>query len=320
MLPIVTTTMLTTGQKIRENTVIRELGGGNFGIVYEVKNEEYGSPIALKVCRDGAPKEEIDRFKQENTILHRLHTPLHCEQIILPLSVNEEESPFFYYLMELAQGNLDAHIKENYNQTPSELISTFRKICTGVKHAHQLDVVHRDLWWNNVLVFDGDEQQVKLCDFGRAKDHNLEPLDYLDRPCVGHRYVRPPELFFEITDGTNIGLSKKTDHYALGILLSFLFNGTPIIHYSQLVGDIGTYMQQNSFSTNGKTYTEREQFYSKWLETRRNLDYSNLHVSLVDYQLTQEINKIIEKLCDIDHSRRYNSIEELEADLDKLNI
>ena len=307
------------GDRIRDNTIIRSLGSGGFGLVFEVSNPNQANSIALKICNDNASSEDLDRFLQENTILRRLHSPIKHEHIVFPLSENESENLYHYYLMELSEYNLEGFINTCFNLSVNQKLVLFKEICDGLKHAHNKGVVHRDLWWNNVLINQGPAPVVKLCDFGRAKDYSLEPLSYLDHPCLGHVNIRPPELFFHIHDDTDSDISRRGDLYALGILLSFLFNGYPTSYWPFLYGGIGTFLSQtNNTDIGNKTIDERKEIYRNWVAQAASHTYTNLHISLVDYDLTKSLNIIIEKLCNIDYSLRYGTVDEVEVCIESL--
>ena len=121
--------MLNPGQRLSDNTIIKKLGSGSFGAVFSTANAGHVDPVALKVCALDVQDVDKKRFAQENAILHNLKTH---SQIIFPLSEILDESPYLYYLMELADCNLDEYLNANYDIVNDQTrINFFKKICDG---------------------------------------------------------------------------------------------------------------------------------------------------------------------------------------------
>ena len=311
--------MLSQGQVLNEHTVLRELGNGNFGFVFEVESAQHNEPIALKVC-GSFQQEDTDRFRQENSILHHLTTHPH---IIIPLSDIRDEPPYLYYVMELADFNLDAYLKQAPTLGLEEKLALFREICVGMEHAHSNQVVHRDLWWNNILL-KGDgagAYSVKLTDFGRAKDFTLGGIAYSENVKWGIKAVIPPEIFFNVWEQAELANYVRGDIYALGILLYFILASAPTNYYVELFSDIADFERQNPLSTH-PSFREREGAYEKWLQKNQGRKFGSLDVLVPDLpgktSTSAKLNALIRKASHIDYRERHLNMGELIAELDSI--
>lgn len=312
--------MFKAGETLGDNTVIDRLGEGNFGCVFSSHNTIEGTTVALKVCKLPLGPEDKIRFDLENRILHNLK--IH-EKVIAPLSGVTEYSPYVYYIMELADCNLETYLNTNYFTLDIEAkINIFKNIAEGLKHAHSKQVVHRDLWWRNVLIKENNNQaNIKLNDFGRSKDFTLKLIDSGSQPCWGAIYVQPPEIMFNIWTAADMTNYIIGDMYALGILFFYILEGEPTIYLPEIMGSVKNFARNNSFvNINDKPVTERVSLYEDWLRVIKAQPFQGLRINLVDPLLNDAINLIIKKLCNPDYRQRYQNIEELQVDLNTLNI
>lgn len=312
--------MFNQGDILGENTIVSRRGGGSFGEVFSCQNPDHSELIALKVCKPGISQEEEQRFFQENEILYKL---INHSRIVSPLSQVNKENNYIYYIMELADFNLEGYWGKYYENDTKFQIELFKKICDGLKYAHSSDIAHRDLWWNNILI-NGKEKNVdiKISDFGRAKDFSLNIIDSKTF-CFGHIYILPPEAYFKIwdfSDKNNIKNYKLGDLYALGIIFYYILTISSTAHSLELKSRIGSYLIRNNINLDLLDYSERKKCYNEWIQNQKNFPFSTLVVTLNDPVLSLEINTIINKLCNIDYTLRYSDVDELIKDLENLNI
>jgi len=133
--------------------LLRELGRGGMGIVYEVHDRELERSVAMKVVAEewGAEARTIARLEHPGIV------PIH-DAGVLP-------DGRLYYTMKLVRGvRLDAWAKEEHPLT--ERLRLFARICEPVAFAHANSVVHRDLKPENVMV--GEFGAVLVMDWGVA--------------------------------------------------------------------------------------------------------------------------------------------------------
>jgi serine/threonine protein kinase/Tfp pilus assembly protein PilF len=140
-------------EQIGRYRILREIGRGGMGVVYEAEQENPQRRVAVKVIRQelGLPH-RIRRFRQEAHVLGKLqHTGI--AQIFEAGSANVGRSELPFFAMELVDGlPLDQAVQ---GLTLREKLLLMSKVCDAVEHAHQKGVIHRDLKPANILVVTG---------------------------------------------------------------------------------------------------------------------------------------------------------------------
>lgn len=295
--------ILTAGQLYDDNKIIGYKGKGTFGIVYAASCATSEDNIALKICTS-SNAEDIKRFKRENEMLYKLQSH---PRIIEPVSAIKTYSSSFYYLMELADCSLPDYLTKMDTLSEIEKLKLFKQICEGLQHAHDEGVIHRDLWWDNVLI---KNSEAKLNDFGRARDFSKIDPTYHEHGVWGKHYIVPPEFLFGLWSAPEEGDYIPGDVYALGIVLYFIYHNTPINQYTAITESINKFDQYNSL--NGISYTSGTDRYDAWLKWVSGLQIEkNLNLLLVDDYLNTETNKIMEKLTALDYRKRYDSVKKV---------
>lgn len=145
--------------------LIRKLGSGGMGTVFEAIDERQGRPVALKlIARDRVASEEsIQRFRQEAKMASAVTHP----RCVFVLAVDDERGRP-YLVMELMPGaTLQSLIEEKGKLEPAEAILKIFDVIEGLEEFHKLGVIHRDVKPSNCfLEADG---RVKIGDFGLSK-------------------------------------------------------------------------------------------------------------------------------------------------------
>jgi serine/threonine-protein kinase len=184
-------------------TLLRELGRGGMGVVYEVHDRELDRSVAMKVVDDAT--------RAEARIIAALEHP----GIVPVHDVGLFQDGRFYYTMKLVRGvRLDEWARQEHGRTAA--LRLFARICEPVAFAHANGVVHRDLKPENVMV--GEFGAVLVMDWGVARADGGEH----DRVIVGTPgYMAPEQACGERADA-------RSDVFALGAMLAFLIgDGAP---------------------------------------------------------------------------------------------
>jgi eukaryotic-like serine/threonine-protein kinase len=208
-----------SGQRIGTWRLLRQVGRGGMGSVYEVAREDgvFVQKAALKLIRsDYAAPDFLARFSQERQILATLNHP----GIAHLLDGGETADGHPYLVMEFVDGlRIDAWCDERQLDLDARL-ALFLQVAEAVDHAHARRVVHRDLKPSNIAVTaDGT---VKLLDFGIGKV--LDSDDTLDRhERTATRLFTPDYATPEQVIGQSAGM--PSDVYQLGLLLYELLCG-----------------------------------------------------------------------------------------------
>jgi serine/threonine protein kinase len=155
--------------------ILRLLGEGGMGVVYEAEQEEPRRIIALKVIRLGlATPERLRRFRQESQALARLQHP-GIAQIYESGTADTGFGPQPYFAMELIRGLSLQEYAQVRRLDVEQRLAMIAKICDAIDHAHQRGLIHRDLKPGNILV---DELgQPKILDFGVARVTEISAAD-----------------------------------------------------------------------------------------------------------------------------------------------
>ncbi|MBL9019544.1 MAG: protein kinase, partial [Myxococcales bacterium] len=182
--------------------LIRQLGMGGMGIVYEAVDRESGETVALKTLRnvDGPA---ILLLKQEFRTLAGLHHPN-----LIQLGALFESRGDWFFTMELIEGvSLMEWLRAGDEQ---RLRDALVQLVTGLGVLHDAGRVHRDIKPSNVLVTGA---RVVLVDFGLATRHDSDDLSMRDAETVGTPAYMAPEQASSRPTGP------EADFYALGVIL-----------------------------------------------------------------------------------------------------
>jgi serine/threonine protein kinase len=305
--------MLPNGYILDGFIIEDEIGKGSFGWVFRAKNSKTGDLKAIKLSN---ARSAIDkkRFLGENAILFKLSPH---PRILTPFSkvIDKGGVPeIVYYVMELGDCDLSVYINRT-QLTDAEKLKAFVEICEGIKYAHTQSVVHRDLHQNNILVINRNGSvEFRVNDFGRAKDFTVADLS--TSPCWGF-YVSPPEFLFRAWGNPTLKDFIFGDIYALGIILYSLFSTPPLLQVTSLFSNINNFLQQSGIKDIDKIAPKKRAIiYDNWIKTKAPRGLFEL--TLTDYKLQTNLNRIIEKLCDMDFNNRYKDIDSIINDISSL--
>ncbi|HUS67071.1 MAG TPA: serine/threonine-protein kinase, partial [Kofleriaceae bacterium] len=173
---------------------------------------------------------ELDaRFFQEARVAAHMSHP----NIVRVFDFERDPTVGAYLVMELLSGRTLGALLEDGKLAPRRAIDITLQMCSGLSEAHRAGVIHRDLKPENVFLIDGDEDVVKLLDFGVAK---LAEADSLVSTQPGTLVGTPLYMSPEQLDGHEV--DARTDVYAAGALLFQMVTGErpyPVSSYRELV-------------------------------------------------------------------------------------
>jgi len=217
--------------RIGRYRVLRLLGEGGMGVVYEAEQEQPRRPVALKVIKPGlASTELLRRFAQESQVLARLQHP-GIAQIYEAGTADTGFGPQPYFAMELVRGHSLLEYAEEHRLNTRQRLELMVKICEAVEHAHQRGLIHRDLKPGNILV--DETGQPKILDFGvaRVTDSDAQATRQTDLgQLVGTlAYMSPEQVLADPLE-----LDMRSDVYALGVILYELLAGRLPYNLSRL--------------------------------------------------------------------------------------
>ena len=204
--------------------VIRRLGEGGMGVVYQAIDERLDKPVALKVLKEDFSKRQdvVARFTQEAKSAARIKH----ENVLDVTDYGKTESGSYYIAMELLVGtDLADVLQKDDPMTVERATDIAVQICRALTAAHGLGVVHRDMKPENVFLLKSTEgrEVVKIVDFGIAqmKDPAGENTRKLTR--TGMIFGTPEYMSPEQASGKQI--DHRVDVYATGVILYEMFAG-----------------------------------------------------------------------------------------------
>ena len=208
------------GWRIGPYKVLREIGRGGMGTVHLAERADglYQKRVAIKLIKaDFGGADMQRRFRNERQVVATLDHPNIAR--LLHGGVTEEGLP--YLVMEYVEGERIDYWCDNRKLPLRDRLKVFRNVCAAVQHAHDNQVIHRDLKPGNILVT--AEGIPKLLDFGIAKVLNPDLSSQTTETTIGPAPMTPEYASPEQVRGERVG--PASDIYALDILLYHLLTG-----------------------------------------------------------------------------------------------
>ena len=272
--------------------IVRLIGEGGMGAVYEAEQEEPRRVVALKIIKLGlATPDRLRRFRQESQALARLQHP-GIAQIYESNTADTGFGPQPFFAMEFIRGLPLNQYAEVHQLNTRQRLVLMVKICEAVQHAHQRGLIHRDLKPGNILV--DETGQPKILDFGVARvaeadaqegDSQATMLTGLGQLVGTLAYMSPEQVL-----GDPLEVDTRSDVYALGVILYELLSGRlPYqVNHRQLPEAVHTIREEEpaSLSSIGRNYRG-------------------------------DIETLVRKALEKDKTRRYTSAADLGADIQR---
>ncbi len=263
--------------------VVRRLGEGGMGTVYEAEQDDPRRTVALKIMRPGQDSPDLrKRFAQEARILGRLH---HVG-IAQVYDAGATEDGRLYFAMEFIRGlRLDEHVRRHAPDARARL-ELMARVCDAVQHAHEQGVIHRDLKPANILV--DETGQPKVLDFGVAHATGAGLLDSSAHTRTGQLIGTLGYMSPEQVSADRQAIDARSDVYTLGVILyELLADRLPYRPDHLPIPEVVRVIQEVEPSRLGS----------------------------VNRQFRGEIETIVAKALEKDKARRYPSVGELAEDL-----
>lgn len=281
--------------------IIRKIGEGGMGTVYEARQQSPKRTVAIKVLRPAGNWAALQkRFEHEAFILGRLQHP-GIAQIIEAGRQPTSNGDQLYLVMELVRGR---DLMKYADSKPLDLrqrLELFVRVCEAVQHAHQKAVIHRDLKPANILVVDDDSMlqtsastiarvpgQPKILDFGVARltDSDLQVTTVATG--VGQMIGTLPYMSPEQIVGDPREIDTRADVYSLGVVLHELLTG------------------RLPYDLRNRSMLEAARIIREETPAR---------LSTVNRGLRGDLETIVAKALEKEKGRRYQSAADLAADL-----
>jgi len=214
---------LPAGTDLGGVTIVRPIGAGGMGRIYEARQHAPARAVAVKLMRNGiVSKPLLRRFEFEAEVLARLRHP-NIAQIFMVGSHRQGDLAMPFIVMELVpEARTLTRFAEENRLSVRERVRLFASVCEAIAHGHRNGVIHRDLKPGNILV--DASGVVKVIDFGVARSTDAGETRSLCTNAgelVGTLLYMSPEQM-----GAASGMvDTRTDVYALGVVLFELVTG-----------------------------------------------------------------------------------------------
>jgi serine/threonine-protein kinase len=212
------------GEMVGPYRIVRQLGQGTTGRVFEVEHTRIGRRAAMKIVhRYGVVPGVLDRLFVEAKAVNLINHPHIVE--ITDILVPGDEQPDHALVMELLDGRSLADVLESDGPLPpARYLPIMAQVCAGLAAVHRAGFVHRDLKPENVFLVerDGNPDFVKLLDFGLVKAMRPDvgaATATIEGTFMGSpAYASPEQCAGKAVD-------ERSDIYAVGVMLHELASG-----------------------------------------------------------------------------------------------
>lgn len=194
--------------------ILERIGDGGMAIVYKALDSALGRVVAVKVLRPqyAGDKEFVERFRREAQSAASLSHP----NIVSIFDVGMFDG-VYYIVMEYVKGdNLKNIIRADAPLPFERAVNITKQICEALQHAHENNVIHRDIKPHNILVTKDD--RVKVTDFGIARAASTTSLTETGVVIGSVHYFSP-----EQARGGHV--EARSDLYSVGIILYEMVTG-----------------------------------------------------------------------------------------------
>jgi len=270
---------LTTGSIFAKRyQIIEELGQGGMGKVYRALDKELNEEVALKLIRS--------EIATDDRTLARFRNELKNARKISHKNVGRmhelmEYEGAYYISMEYIPGqDLKSLLRQTGKQTLDTVVSIAKEICEGLSAAHQIGIIHRDLKPSNIMI--DRKGDAKIMDFGIARSLESKGITGAGMMIGTPEYMSPEQVEGEEAD-------QRSDIYSLGVII-----------YEMVTGRVPF-----------------------WGDTPLSIAYKHKHTipqhpGEIIRQIPEELSILIMKCLKKDKEKRFQSAEEVRAELEKI--
>jgi serine/threonine protein kinase/Tfp pilus assembly protein PilF len=270
---------LTTGSTFAARyQIIEEIGKGGMGRVYKVQDTKVNEKIALKLIKPEIAKDKktIERFSNELRLARKIRHKNVCQMFDL----GEERGTQFITMEYVSGEDLRSSIRR-FGQLPiAKSIAIAGQICEGLSEAHRLDVVHRDLKSNNIMI--DSEGNVRIMDFGIARSLEAKGITGAGVMIGTPEYMSPEQV-----EGKDV--DQRSDIYSLGVIL-----------YEMVTGRV-PFEGDTPFTVGVKQKSEAPP-----------------NPKDINSQIPDDLNKVILRCLEKEKENRYQSAGEVRSELENI--
>jgi len=258
--------------------IIEELGRGGMGRVYKVFDSDIKEKIALKLLRPEIALDKVTVERFSNEL--KLARKISHRNVCRVFDLGKAEDTTFITMEFVAGEDLKRLIRKTGQLGAGRAVSIARQVCAGLAEAHHLGVVHRDLKPQNIMV--DEDGNARIMDFGIARSLTAKGITGTGVMIGTPEYMSPEQV-----EGKEV--DQRSDIYSLGVIL-----------YEMLTGRV-PFEGDTPFTIGVKHKSELPR------------DPRQLNA-----QIPEDLCRLVLKCLEKDKAKRYQSAEELDDDLEKI--
>jgi len=258
--------------------ILEELGSGGMGAVYRVFDKKLEEEVALKLIRPEIAANRKTIERFKNEL--KIARKIAHKNVCKMYDLGETEGTSFITMEYVPGEDLRSFIRRSGQLTVGKTVVLGGQIAEGLAEAHRMGVVHRDLKPGNIMI--DREGSAKIMDFGIARTAAGAGITGEGAIIGTPEYMSPEQVEGKEAD-------QRSDIYALGVILFEMVVGSP------------PFEGETPFSIANKHKTEPPPIPKKLLP-----------------QIPDALSKIILRCLEKDKAKRYQTAEELVADLSAL--
>jgi serine/threonine-protein kinase len=194
--------------------LLKELGRGGMGIVFQAHDKQLNEQVAIKILSPmlSNDPEALERLKREVSAARRVtHT-----NVIRTYDIAENNGLHYVSMEYFAGVSLKEYLKQHGPLSFMEAYNIALQICSGLEAAHTQGVIHRDLKSQNIII--DNARRIKIIDFGLAFMTHMQGLTATGLIMGTPEYMAPEQVAGKKVD-------ERADIYSLGIILYEIFTG-----------------------------------------------------------------------------------------------
>ena len=238
------TMLYSPGENIGGYTIIRRIGQGGMGVVFEARSED-GTRVALKIphpqlLEDPGTRARYDRELEVSRSL--IHPYI---QRVVSTGVDDKRDLPFLALEWVEGGLLRDFLRSDLPLSVDESISFGAQLCEALYYCHDLGIVHRDIKPDNILVTKAGK--IQLMDFGASL---LESAPKITTASLAAALGTPDYMAPEQVEGQRGDV--RSDVYSLGAMMYELLTGQPPYHGDNALAVMAQHVQSSPVSIRKK--------------------------------------------------------------------
>ena len=267
--------------------ILSILGSGGTSVVYKAKDTILNRLVTIKILRDQLDKDNkfLNRFRKEAQAVAKLSHPN-----IVNIYDVAESGGLHYLVMEYVDGvSLKEYLDSNAPLPVDEALNIFQQLLQALQHAHENNVIHRDIKPHNIML--DTKHNVRVTDFGlaiTAEDISINAAEESGSDIMGSVYYMSPE---QIKGET---VNAATDIYSAGVLLYELLCGERPFNGENAVEIARQHLKGTPVpphKINPEVSTELSSFVMKAIRRDKDLRFASAGQMLSELRIIQNKNR-----------------------------